>query len=92
MYEHNTNDRMLCSKFLKFLLHRVETPDLVQVKHWKHRRLGSTVSIRKQVKLCRGEPHNYAQVGSWYQGTSVTFLLHCNVNTACDFQKLKINL
>lgn len=31
-YESNTNDGMLCIKFLKFLLHRVETPDLVQVK------------------------------------------------------------
>lgn len=54
--------------------------------------MGSTVSVRKQVKLRGGEPHNYAEVGSWYQGTSVTFLLHCSVNTACDFQKLKINL
>lgn len=57
---------------------------------------GDRVSIRCLLGS-RGDyadenPTNYAEMGCWYLRYFCDILLHCNVDTACDFQKLKVNL
>lgn len=61
----------------------------------------STGNSRKWAAQCRlgsrgdyayENPTNYAEMGSWYLRYFCDILLHYNVDTTCDCQKLKVNL